>query len=158
VGSPPRGARSDGHDSCPAARTATTFTRSRGGARGDGAELSASTFRRGASTQSAAMSIAGFLVNCSEFKDGLSINMTTKTFFTFRVIFSYPYSSTSMSRGLRRVVPAAAVTTHAKPHAQQQPPRGLEVERTIMGQHCRPQRFVEVHQRNPQPCRWLEFL
>ena len=51
--------------------------------------------------------------------------MTTKAFFTFRDIFSYPYSS-EMSRGLRRVVPAAAVTTHAKPHAQQQPPRGLE--------------------------------
>ena len=30
---------------------------------------------------------------------------------------------------LRRVVPAAAVTTHAKPHAQQQLARGLEVER-----------------------------
>ena len=31
---------------------------------------------------------------------------------------------------LRRVVPAAAVTTHAKPHAQQQLARDLEVERT----------------------------
>ena len=30
---------------------------------------------------------------------------------------------------LRRVVPAAAVTTHAKPHAQQQLARELEVER-----------------------------
>ena len=30
---------------------------------------------------------------------------------------------------LRRVVPAAAVTTHAKPHAQQQLARDLEVER-----------------------------
>ena len=29
---------------------------------------------------------------------------------------------------LRRVVPAAAVTTHAKPHAQQQLARDLEVE------------------------------
>ena len=35
---------------------------------------------------------------------------------------------------LRRVVPAAAVTTHAKPHAQQQLPRDLEVERAAMGQ------------------------
>ena len=40
---------------------------------------------------------------------------------------------------LRRVVPAAAVTTHAKPHAQQQLARGLEVERAAMGQRCRPQ-------------------
>ena len=34
---------------------------------------------------------------------------------------------------LRRVVPAAAVTTHAKPQAQQQLARDLEVERTAMG-------------------------
>ena len=34
---------------------------------------------------------------------------------------------------LRRVVPAAAVTTHAKPHAQQQLARDLEVERAAMG-------------------------
>ena len=40
---------------------------------------------------------------------------------------------------LRRVVPAAAVTTHAKPHAQQQLTRDLEVERAAMGQRCRPQ-------------------
>ena len=40
---------------------------------------------------------------------------------------------------LRRVLPAAAVTTHAKPHAQQQLARDLEVERAAMGQHCRPQ-------------------
>ena len=38
---------------------------------------------------------------------------------------------------LRRVVPAAAVTTHAKPHAQQQLARDLEVERVAMGQRCR---------------------
>ena len=31
--------------------------------------------------------------------------------------------------GLRSVVPAAAVTTHAKPNAQQQLARDLEVER-----------------------------
>ena len=41
---------------------------------------------------------------------------------------------------LRRVVPAAAVTTHAKPHAQQQLARDLEVERTAMGQRYRLQR------------------
>ena len=46
---------------------------------------------------------------------------------------SYPYSSTSIWWGLRRVVPAAAVTTHAKPHAQQQLARDLEVERAAMG-------------------------
>ena len=40
---------------------------------------------------------------------------------------------------LRRVVPAAAVTTHTKPHAQQQLACNLEVERAAMGQRCRPQ-------------------
>ena len=40
---------------------------------------------------------------------------------------------------LRRVVPVAAVTTHAKPHAQQQLARDLEMERAAMGQRCRPQ-------------------
>ena len=40
---------------------------------------------------------------------------------------------------LRRVVPAAAVTTHAKPHAQQKLARDLKVERAVMGQRCRPQ-------------------
>ena len=40
---------------------------------------------------------------------------------------------------LRRVVPAAAVTTHTKPHAQQQLVRDLEVERAAMGQRCRSQ-------------------
>ena len=37
------------------------------------------------------------------------------------------------------MVPAAAVTTHAKPHAQQQLARDQEVERAAMGQRCRPQ-------------------
>ena len=49
---------------------------------------------------------------------------------------------------LRRVVPAAAVTTHAKPHAQQQLARDLEVERAVMGQRCRPQRFGEAQRCN----------
>ena len=49
---------------------------------------------------------------------------------------------------LRRVVPAAAVTTHAKPHAQQQLARDLEVE---------PQSFGEVQRGNPQLRRWLDF-
>ena len=42
------------------------------------------------------------------------------------------------------MVPAAAVTTHAKPHAQQQLARDLEVERAAMGQRCRPQSFGAV--------------
>ena len=54
-----------------------------------------------------------------------------------------------MEWGLRRVVPAAAVTTHAKPHAQQQLARDLEVERAAMGQRCRPQIFGEVQRGNP---------
>ena len=44
------------------------------------------------------------------------------------VIFGYPYGCTIMAWRLRRVVPAAAVTTHAKPHAQQQLARDEEVE------------------------------
>ena len=46
-----------------------------------------------------------------------------------------------MEWGLRRVVPAAAVTTHAKPHARQQLALDLEVERAGMRQRCRPHRF-----------------
>ena len=41
---------------------------------------------------------------------------------------------------LRRMLPAAAVTTHAKPHAQQQLARDLEGARAVMGQRYRPQR------------------
>ena len=59
---------------------------------------------------------------------------------------------------LRRVVPAAAVTTHAKPQAQQQLARDLEVGSAAMGQRCRPQRFGEVQRGDPQPRRWLDFL
>ena len=47
---------------------------------------------------------------------------------------------------LRRVVPAAVVTTHAKPHAQQQLARDLEVERAAMGQRCRPQSFARCRE------------
>ena len=53
----------------------------------------------------------------------------------------------------RRVVPAAAVMTHAKPHAQQQLARDLEAERAAW-----PQSFGEVQRGNPQPRRWLDFL
>ena len=63
-----------------------------------------------------------------------------------------------MEGGLRRVVPAAAVTNHAKPHAQQQLARDLEAERAAMGQRCQPQSFGEVKLGNPQPRRWLDFL
>ena len=45
---------------------------------------------------------------------------------------------------LRRVVPAAAVTTHAKPYAQQQLARDLEVERAAMGQRAPPLDHVQV--------------
>ena len=75
---------------------------------------------------------------CPEiFEDGLGINMTMKKFFVFVPVQQYKW-------GLRRVVPAAAVTTHAKPHAQQQLARNLEVARAAMGQRCRPQSFGEV--------------
>ena len=55
-----------------------------------------------------------------------------------------------MEGRLRRVVPAASVTTHAKPHAQQQLARDLEVERAAMGHRCRPQSFGDVQRGNPQ--------
>ena len=58
----------------------------------------------------------------------------------------------------RRLVPAAAVTTHAKLHAQQQLARDLEVERGAMGQRCRPQSFGLVQRGNRQQRRWLDFL
>ena len=48
-----------------------------------------------------------------------------------------------------QVVPAATVTTDAKPHGQQQLARNLEVERAVMGQRCRPQSFGEVQRCNP---------
>ena len=99
-----------------------------------------------------------------KFKDGLGINMTMKTFFSKTFFFNHHTSCNishhvrSMEWRLRRVVPAAAVTTHAKPHAQQQLVRDLEVERAAMGQRCRPQSFGEVQRGNPQPRRWLFFL
>ena len=48
-----------------------------------------------------------------------------------------------------QVVPAATVTTGAKPHGQQQLARDLEVERAVMGQRCRPQSFGEVQRCYP---------
>ena len=58
---------------------------------------------------------------------------------------------------LRHVVPAEAVTTHAKPHAQQKLARDLEMERAAMGQRCWPQSFGEVQRGNPQLRLWLDF-
>ena len=49
-----------------------------------------------------------------------------KTFFTLHIRSCEKHS---MEWRLRRVVPAAAVTTHTKPHAQQQLARDLEAER-----------------------------
>ena len=72
--------------------------------------------------------------------------------------FNISHHVRSMEWRLRRVVLAAAVTTHAKPHAQQQLARDLEVERAAMGQRCRPQSFGELQRGNPQPRRWLDFL
>ena len=48
-----------------------------------------------------------------------------------------------------QVVPAATVTTGAKPHGQQQLARDLEMERAVMGQRCRPQSFGEVQRFYP---------
>ena len=47
------------------------------------------------------------------------------------------------------LVPAATVTTGAKPHGQQQLARDLEVERAVMGQRFRPQSFGEVQRCYP---------
>ena len=49
----------------------------------------------------------------------------------------------------RVVVPAAIVTTRAKPHAPQQLTRDLEVESVAMGQRCRPQSYGKVQRCNP---------
>ena len=63
-----------------------------------------------------------------------------------------------MEWGLRRVVPAAAVTTHAKPHTRQQLARHLEVVRVAMGQRCQPHRFGEVQRGNSSATSMAGFL
>ena len=80
------------------------------------------------------------------FKDGLGMILTMKTFFTlpYRSMCKAWHHVRSMEWRPRRMVSAAATTTHAKPHAQQQLERDLEVEHAAMGQRCRPQRFGEV--------------
>ena len=81
-----------------------------------------------------------------KFKDGLGVYMTMKTFFSLHI--------TSCGKHCTEWrLPAATVTTDAKPHSQQQVARDLEVERAVMGQRCRPQRFGEV-----QRCSTLWFL
>ena len=47
------------------------------------------------------------------------------------------------------LVPAATVTTGAKPYGQQQLARDLEVECAVMGQRCRPQSSGEVQRCYP---------
>ena len=68
------------------------------------------------------------------------------------------YSIASLDQGLSGVVPAAVATTQAKPHAQQQLARELEVARAAMGKRRRPHSFGEVQQGNSQPCRWVGIL
>ena len=77
-----------------------------------------------------------------KFKDGLGINMTMKTFFTLHITSCEKHSTECR-------LPAATVTTDAKPQAQQQLARHLEVERAVMGQRCRHQSFGEVQRCNP---------
>ena len=51
------------------------------------------------------------------------------------------------------LVPAATVTSGAKPHGQQQLARDLEVERAV----CRPQSFGEVQRCYPHSCSWASL-
>ena len=93
-----------------------------------------------------------------KFKDSLGINMIMKN-----SLFSYPYKplkkyiferSESLFR-TRTAVQASCekhstggVCPQRRPHAQQQLARDLEVERSVMGQRCRPQSFGEVQRCN----------
>ena len=65
---------------------------------------------------------------------------TMKKFFSFVSVLQYNHVRHSTEWRL----PAATVTTDAKPHSQQQLERDLEVKRAVMGQRCRPQSFGEV--------------
>ena len=67
--------------------------------------------------------------------------------------YAKPHAQQQLARDLE-----VARSGYAKPHAQQQLARDLEVERAAMGQRCRPQSFGEVQRCNPQPRRWLDFL
>ena len=91
-----------------------------------------------------------------KFKDGSGINITMKN-----SSFSYPYKTLKQIMFVPvqqykhhvRSIARSGVTTDAKPQAQQQLARFLEVERAVMGQRCRPQSFGEV-----QRCITLFFL
>ena len=85
----------------------------------------------------------------------MGINRTMKKFFIFvpvqtmkKKLVSYPHTvqASCERHSTERRLPAATVTTDAKPHSQQQLARDLliEVERAVMGQRCRPQSFGEV--------------
>ena len=63
-----------------------------------------------------------------------------------------------MEWGLRRVVPAAAVITHAMPHTRQQLVRDLDVARVAMGQRYRSHRFDEVQRGNSSATSMAGFL
>ena len=101
------------------------------------------------------ISLTGLLVR--NFKGILGINMTMKKLVIFvpvqtmktRLLFvpvqQYKHQVRSMAR--------SGVCPQRRPHAQQQLARDLEVERAVMGQRCRPQRFGEV-----QRCNTLYFL
>ena len=60
--------------------------------------------------------------------------------------------------GRRRLLPAAAVTTHAKPHERQQLARDLEVERAVMAQWLLLQRFSEVQRSSSSATSMAGFL
>ena len=113
------------------------------------------------------ISLSGFLQN------GFGINTTMK--FDFRFVHvkdsaiaascDEPLAAGRVGRtpreGLTHLVPAATVTTSAKPHGQQQLARNLEVERAIMGQRCRLQSFGEVQRCYPLfsvPHTWYSVL
>ena len=69
------------------------------------------------------------------------------------------YSCISLEQDLSPVMPATAATTPAKPRAQQQHARELEVGRAVIGRRRRPHSFGEVQQGNAQPpCRWLDIF
>ena len=58
-------------------------------------------------------------------------------YFRTRTTVQASCEKNSMEWRLRPVVPAATVTTRAKPYVQQQLARDLEVESAAMGQRCR---------------------
>ena len=92
-----------------------------------------------------------------KFKDSVGINITMKKFFIFVPV---PIKKKLFERSeflfrTRTAVQASCekhstggVCPQRRPHAQQQLARDLEVERSVMGQRCRPQSFGEVQRCN----------